>query len=355
MQRLRFYDLRTSTLPDAVGLCEADIPNLAAYVNSAQRRLLMCKEAGDEGWWGTWAEMAFTVSMTAPYLTCPREVARIQFAAVCTMPVDIQNQFYEYLQFGNGRLPKYYRTCQPNIQAGYMRNNVPTFVDLSNAPQIIRFVMLDPADAGKRVLLQGTDLNDKPLLSIDTYNPTNGIFVTLADPFVDAPVQVNTITGIQKDKTVGQVEVHQIDPSSGADVLLLTMQPSETTASYRRYYFDSLPSSCCPPAGAVDCTNPTVNNLQLTVIAKLDLIPVQVDTDYCLIQNPEAIIEECQAIRYSRMDSSESKAMARNHHLQAISYLNGELCHFLGKDKPAVSFKPFGSASLDRVYVGNLF
>lgn len=348
MRRLRLYDLRTGRLPSVIGKCEADIQSIAKYVNSAERRLIMCKEAGDEGWMGTWAEMAFTMSRTQPYLTTPRSVARLQLAAMCEDPIDIQNQFYEYLNFGNGRLPKTFTQNSPLTPQVYSRNNVPTFVDLSNAPQILRVYTVDTADSGKRVLLQGTDSNGKVIYTQDTYNPTQGIYVTLTDTFVDAPTQFNTITGIQKDVTLGNVEIHQIDPTTGADVILLTMEPSEQTASYRRYYFNGIPKNCCCPLSST-------TTVSVTAIVKLDLIPVAVDTDYTLIQNEEAIIEECASVRYSEMDGTEQKNLSRERHNAAIGMLNGELCHYLGKDKAAITFFPFGSAHLKKKAIGNLF
>lgn len=334
-------------MPSVIGVCQSDIPSIANTVNSAQERLLLSKEAGDEGWWGTWAEMAFTVSATSPYLTTPRSVARIQSLTLCDEVMGLQNQFYEYLDFGNGRMPKQYRTCDaPEISTAYTRNNVPTFVDLSDPPQILRVYFSDPADVGRRVLLQGTDNNDEVIYTLDTYNPTNGQFVTLASPFVDSPMQFNSITGIQKDITLGNVEIKQVDPTSGAEVTLLTMEPGEQTASYRRYYFDALPGSCCCNRGTSDLT--------LTAIVKLELIPVNVDTDYCLIPNREAIIEECASLRLSECDDPRAKQMSRERHQMAISMLNGQLNHYLGTQKPAVSFKPFGSAELSKKAIGRL-
>lgn len=329
-----------------VGLCQADIPGIANYVNSAQRRVLMCKEAGDEGWWGCFAEVAFTVSRTTPYLTLDRHIARLELANVCQFPVEVNSQFVEYLQFGNGRLPKTCATSGPCLTAAYTRNNVPTFVDLTTPPQIIRVYLTDAADVNKRVLIQGTDNNDKVIRSIDTYNPTQGIFLNLQDPSADLPTQMNSITGIQKDITIGEVEFFQVDPTTGDEVLLLTMEPSEEVASYRRYYFNDLPRNCCP-------ANST--SVSVTGIVKLELVPVRVDTDYCLIQNLEALIEECASIRYSELDSQGSKQISRERHNAAIGLLQGEITHYLGKDKPAVSFYPFGSAHLSKIAVGRLF
>jgi hypothetical protein len=153
------------------------------------------------------------------------------------------------------------------------------------------------------------------------------------------PQTFTHISGIQKDVTEGIVRIYQHDPTTGDEILLLTMQPSETTAHYRRYYINQLPRGCCPSPNNTDETQ-----VQVTAIAKLDLIPVVTDTDYCLLQNIEAIIEECQAIRYSQMDSPAAKQMSRERHQMAVTLLNGELSHYVGAKDVAVGVFPFGSA-----------
>jgi hypothetical protein len=207
----------------------------------------------------------------------------------------------------------------------------------------------DQTDIGKRVLLQGTDNNGNQIYSQDGFNQVSGIFVVLAQPFVDCPIQFNTITGIQKDITNGPVILNQADPVSGAEVQLSVMAGGEESLSYRRYYLDKLPCGCCPTPGASDDTL-----VQVTGIAKMEPIPVVVDTDYMLLQNQEAIIEECQAVRYSTMDVLDAKTMASQHHTNAIRYLNGELGHYLGTQNPAVSFSPFGTARLERQGIGTM-
>jgi len=348
-QRLRLYDCRISRLPGLLGLCQADIPGVANYVNSAQRRLLMCKEAGNDGWWGTFAEVAFNVDPGAPYITLPREMARIIYQNWCDRWVPIQNQFYEYLTFGNGRLPKRFANSCLDIRQTYTRNNVVTFVDLSDVPQLIRIRISEDTDIGKRALLQGADNNDTRIYTQDGLNRADGIFVAFDSPFFTTTLQFNSLTGIQKDVTDGQVKFYQVDPDTGDEVLLLTMEPGETTASYRRYYLDSMPRTCCPPSNSED-----EDTVQVTAIVKLDLVPVVYDTDYLLIGNLEAIIEESQAVRYSEIDSTNSKQMTDYHHRNAVRLLNGEINHYLGSTQPAVGFKPFGSASLRKQRVGTL-
>lgn len=372
MLRLRLYDLRVSRLPMLLGLCAGDTVELAQYVNSAQRRLLQCKETMDEGWWGTWAEMVFNMQQSNPYITMPREVARMEVATICNRPVAVQNQFYDYLQFGNGRLPQLYLNTITNTSGQFTtipsvcycnddvrsRNSYPTFTDLSNAPQNIVVYPGSASDVGKRVLLQGLDPSGNVIYSMDNLNRVIGQFVTLQSPFVTAPTPMSRITGIQKDITVAPVQIFQQDPTTAAQIQLSIMQPSEQTAWYRRYYFNNLPLNCCANDPGPNICNPTGsaagNVVTITAIVKLDLIPVQADTDYCLIQNQEAIMEECQAIRYQSMDLPNAKAMALQHHKNAVQFLNGELAHYLGIDEPAVNFKPFGGAHLARQRIGGL-
>jgi len=352
MQRLRLYDFRNSRLPGAIGVCKEDILSIANAVNSAERRLITAKEAGDEGWWGTWAEMLFTLSIQQPYLTVPRQVARVALVNVCEKPFPIENQWYEYLSFGNGRMPKTYKTCTPLVQQAFSRNNVPTFVDLPTGAHIISIYNLDAADDGKRVLMQGTDTNNKAIYTLDGLNKVTGIFTVMQSPFVNVATQMSSITGIQKDVTQGEVEIHAINPVTGDDTLLLTLDPGETTASYRRYYFSGLPRNCCQGVSTQGTT------VSVTALVKLEPIPVVVDTDYIILQGPggfEAVIDECQAIRYSEMDGESAKRLCRERHASAIGLLNGQLAHSLGTDKPAVNFAPFGSAKLENKAVGRLF
>lgn len=352
MQRLRLYDVRASRMPQVVGLCADNVPAIAGYVNSAQRRLLMCKECCDEGWWGTWAEIVFNVSRSNPYITLPREIARIESLNVCDRPVMIQSQFFEYLSFGNGRLPKQSgNACEGGgLEGAFTRNNAVTFIEMTNAPQHLVAYATDSRDYNKRVLFQGLDADSVVITSTDVDHQVQGQYVNLEATPAQTPQTFLQINGIQKDITFGIVRIYQHDPVTGEEVLLLTMQPDEQVASYRRYYLNDLPRGCCANPLSTDDTE-----VQVTAIAKLDLIPVVNDTDYTLIQNLEAIIEECASIRYAEMDSPQTKQMSRDRHLLAIGFLNGELNHYLGKDISAVGVYPFGSARLSRQKIGSLW
>jgi len=344
-QRIRLYDPRVSRFPRVLGLCQDNVLEIANYANSIQETLLFDKAAGDEGWQGTWAEVAFNVSQTSPFVTLPREIARLEAIVVCDHPVPLNNQFFEYLDFGNGRMSTT-RCDLPNQLAVYARNNAITFTDFTNPPQYLRAYMTNASDVGKRVFFSGTDSNDQTIYSQDNLVIVSGIFLALDSPYVTSTLTFNSLTAIQKDITSGQVQIYQVDPTTGDEVLLLTMQPGETVASYRRYYFSDLPCSCCP----VPATGP--GTVQVKAIAKMEPVPVMVDTDFLILSSREAFIEEAMALRLQEADTAAAQQMALVHHQRAIRLLVGQSSHYNGINTPAVSFEPFGSAHLDKVHIG---
>ncbi len=355
--RTRLYDVRISDLPTAVGLCSGDIKGISQVVNSAQRRLLYCKEAGEESWYGTWAEVRFTVSRTNPFVTFDNSIARLEYVDICDRPVDVNNQFVEFLRFGNGRLPKLFlrEHCGCFAPQVYTRNNAPTFVDLNPAPQFIITYPGDDSDLNKRVMIQGLDSNGSPVYTQDGFQRAQGQFMELVKPYTIWPQQWSKITGIQKDQTNFPVQIFQMDPTTGAQVQLVTMQPYETTAWYRRYFFNKLPFNCCTFIGPNPCTSGVpAESVQVHAIVKLEFVPVQADSDYLLIGNIEALTEEAMSVRYSKMDSDQSKRLSAIKHKEAVRFLNGELAHYLGIDQPAIQVSVFGSARLERQQIGTM-
>lgn len=350
MPRLRLYDCRVSELPATNGLCASDIRSVANLVNRCQRRLLYAKEAGDEGWYGTFAEALFTgVSRTDPFITLSRNVARIEAVTICHHPVPVRNQFFEYLDFGNGRMPRLWPCDNFGVMDTFSRNNAVTFRDLPSTPSKIRIYTTDPADDGsaKRVLLQGFDQNGSRIFSQDGENQVEGEYLFVNTPFTDSVNSFSApLQGIQKDVTLGTIQFFSVDPVTGDETLIHTMDPGEQVASYRRYYFHNLPFSCCHTA-----ITPSVQTIDIKAILKLELVPVNVDQDYCLLQNLEALIEEAKAIHFSDMEDAGAKSQAAVHHLNAVRLLISELRHYYGKDEPAVNFRPFGSARLNRLNV----
>jgi len=351
MQLMRLKNARESRIPQAIGRCNSDGSSLVDIINEAQERLVY--EGGDEGWWGSWFRMVFNVdSATNPYITAPRIVARLIVMDVCNQPVPIQNEFYEFLQAGIGLQPT--NACSGssrgncNLLETYDRGGFPTFFDLVPGNKRLRIYITDLNDVGRRILIQGTDQNGMTIYSLDGTVQVKGIYLNLTMPFVDTPLDIGSITGIQKDSTIGQVQIFELDTSTQTQRIISTMEPSEQVAGYRRYFINGLPQNCCQMTGQPSTT------VQVTAMAKLAFIPVIVDTDYLVIQNLPALKEECLAVKFGENDDSLSAGLEDKHHRKAIKLLNGELEHWLGNDLPAINFAPFGSAFLWRQRIGSL-
>lgn len=356
MARITLKQCCESRLPEVIGACSADIGSVAAAANSADERLLYAREAGDEGWVGSFAEVVYNVLQTDPYISLDRYAGRLISVDVCRSPVEVQNQFYEYLQFGNGRQPRFNCTgstvaAQCTFGQVYDRGFFPAFRDIT-AGHIIRVRAIDPLDVntGKRTLIQGTDTADHIIYSQDGALRVQGEYIYIGSPFTDMPQPINSLTGIQKDITNGQITYWDVDPVTAAETLILTMEPGELVAGYRRYYLSHLPPSCCP----VVLNQAGQRTVQVQALIKLNLVPARVPTDYLLCQSMEAIIAECQSMRYSTMDLPNAKQMALMAHRDAIRLLNGQLTHYYGTQKPAISFYPFGSAKLENQKIGTM-
>lgn len=337
MLRARFADFRAAaaatpwSLP--VGICASDIPGLAALANLTQERLIKDPMAPDEGWWGGWARMAFNVMPPTFNLVTPRAVARIILMDLCKKPIFIRNEFYEFLQFGRGFQPEGCNSsCAQHLQT-YERETVPTLADLS-APSYIRVYPTSDADVGKTVIVQGQDTNDKEVLGTDaeTGNTVLGEAIVLAQPFATSVNIFKTVEAVQKDITFGEVQLFQVNASTLSETPLSNMEPGELTGAYRKYFINGIANNCC-----------SQTPIQVLAMCKLDHIPVVADQDYMRIQNIPALLQEGQAIRLESMENGNAQQLAVAHHAKALSLLNGELDHFLGKERPSIKVPIAGS------------
>lgn len=337
-------------LEDAIGACANDVPKIAGFVNRAQQQLI--NAGGETGFWGGWAKVVFAVCREHPYITLPAQFARVINMAACRTGMRIQNEFYEYLEAGIGLQPG--TPCHNWCGAfeGYERGVVPTMLDLTPTNQYITVFITDPSDVGKTIVFQNaTDQNGNGIYSQLGSNSVIGFPLTLDSPSVSSNFIVTGFNAIVKDPTAGDVLVYQTDATTGAQVLLSRFGPNETNPAYRRYYINRLPCSCAPCLPVSPCLAPNSQpppKVLVSALAKYEYFPALRDTDNLIIGNIPALIEECQAIRYSTMDAAGSVGMQQAHHLAAIRHLNNELRHYLGELNPAVNFAPFGTARLCR-------
>lgn len=352
--RTTLAQVQQSRLPAAIGKCAADLPAIAAYVNQAQQQLI--NAGGETGWWGGWMKVAFQVSRANPYLTLPRAFARLINLDVCRVPIRIQNEFYEMLEAGIGLQD--FNRCQNwcGTLEGYERGVFPSLVDLPATNQFLRVYPTDARDIGLRVLVgPAQDQNAHFIYSQDGNNPVNGFYLPLEQPFSTTNFIVSAFGGIQKDATFGDVLLTAVDATTGVEVPLSRYAPDEINPAYRRYYINKLPCGCSPPSvPSVPSVPLAPSTVTLTAIGKLEFIPANRPTDFLIIGNIPALIEECKAIRYADMDTPEAAVLELKSHRKAIKYLNDELRHYLGELQPAVNFAPYGNAHLSRQRIGSL-
>lgn len=332
-----------SELPGHIGLCRGNVPEIAAAVNNAQERLIYA--GGETGWWGGWQPVRFPITVPNPEIRLPRQFNRIINLAVCRDGIPINNQFFELLPHTHRAIPRHLRDWCGDVE-GYERGTVPTMVTLTPTNQKLRVFITDPRDVGKRILIDGLDQNALPFYSTDgNYNPL-GFFLVFAQPFVDTTFIVTQINSVQKDVTFGEVVLQQVDMTTGAAVNLARYGPTETLPAYRRYVISRLPGPCCPSTVTV--------RLGINSLCKLQYIPAVNPTDWLIIQNLAALDEECQALRYSRMDTPTATALAKSHHRDAIKQLQNQLRHEEGEQHPAVNVDTWGGADLESQSIGTL-
>lgn len=340
-----FRDFRLSRAPDALGRCATDVPYLLNKCNEARQRLIETNK--NQGFFGVTASMLFPV--VNGFITTYPYISRITDLAVCQQAVAINNPFGEFLSWGNGLQPP--NACQgsggcggaTSIQA-YDRGYVPSARDIDPVNQTIRIYPTDARDVGRRILVQGLDQNGVIFRCQDGFSWVLGQYISIAYPFTNIGFAVSKITGVQKDQTYGDLLMFQVDMTTGVEVLLSRYQPGETAPAYRRYWVNNMPANCCS----------SVPGTPVQGIAKMDYYPVQLDSDWLLIDSIPALIAECQSIRYGDMETPEARTQAAEKHREAIRLLNNNLDHHTDRNNPAISQCAVERESLRRAGVGTL-
>lgn len=349
MRRI-FQQLRQSTFPQTVGLCQQDGPSVAEICNTVTQRLIYA--GGDSGFWGGWAKVVFQASRTNPFITLPAQYARAINMDVCRFPIRIQNEFYEEIEAGIGLQPTTNCNDWCGALEGYERGVFTTMADLPTGNNsYLRVYPSNSIDVGRRILFSGAkDQNGNYIYTQNGAQSVNGFFLTVNSPFETTPFIVTDWAQLAKDVTQGDLILKAVDATTGVETTLSRYLAWETNPAYRRYYINRLPNSCC--------TQPfptTPGMVNITAMVKYEFVPVMNDTDYLIIGNFPALEEEAQAYRMSKMDTAQAQALAVRHHSEAIKLLNQEMGHYLGKKQPAINFAPFGTARLEKSGIGSLW
>lgn len=363
--RITLGTLAAGNFPASIGLCSSDIPNIAKAANRAQRNLIDC--GGDSGWWNGWQKIKFPISPCFPYFTLGREFSRAIGLDICGFPLQVQNEFWEFLPEGLGlqtrrefdqlnSFPDWW--CRNGALQGFERGGAhPTHRELFPVNQFLKAYVTNPADAGKQILVgPAWDQNGNEIYTTDVNgNVINGFYLVLANPSVTSSMIVSRIAGIQKDPTLGTVLLKQLDANTAIEVTLSKYGPDETIPAYRRYYINTVPriercpqSPCVLPLPPATGPFPEPRHVPVTALVKLSYVPALQPTDFLIISCENALIEEAKRNRFLDMDGANSPQMAAASHAGAIRMLQNELRTYLGEYNPATNFAPFGTARLER-------
>lgn len=335
MSRATLATAKNSRIPQVVGGCK-DGAKFASYLNEAQERLIT-----RGNWKGSYQKIRLCIDEGC--ITLPLGILGLHGVAMCNYPVTAKNQWWEFLSNEHGIV-----TGNSEVGCAFPGNLFldrgfhPTFRDIKPPNKQIRAYLTNTADVGKKIHIFGVDEYNNTIRSTISGNTVDGFYLTLANPFVANNFDVKSITGVQKEVTKGQVLLYAVDTGTGVETQLGIYEPEETVADYRRYFMTGIDDSC-------SCTVKTIE-----AMAKLDFIPVKNDWDYLYIDNIPALKEMCQAIRYSEMDTGNSKQQALVHEARAIRELNHQKRNITPDSQIPISMRVYGSARLSNKRIGGL-
>lgn len=322
-----------SGLWQRVGKCNTDEAGIAADINRSQEILLPL--AGDTGWVGSWVKVVWNVDREEPEISLPPSIARIINLDVCRAPVRVNNQWIEFLWGSHVRLQDVQSAnCGCQTMQAFDRGYFPTAYDIpEGSNSLLRVYTTDARDNGAQIFFAGA----KDQNSTFVYeNNQNGCYLTYASPFATTSFIVTEFAGVQKTRTYGDIILKAVDATTGEETLLARFTRDETNPQYRRYLLTGLPRNCCS-------TTDDPATVQVTALAKLEVMPVVRPTDFLIIQSKEALILQAQANRLAGADGLQNAAQAENYHNMAVRQLQNDLKHAYGPYNPAVVVAPFGT------------
>lgn len=308
--RLTLSQAKSSRIPVVLGMCSSD-SRFVAYLNEAMERLLHKGK-----WVGTYGRYHFCVEDGC--ITWPRQLATIEGVAVCDGPVQIRNEWFEFIENGPGLIKEC--TSGSCITCGGLmlvdRGYYPTFKDVTGTTKKIRIYPDLTADVGKRILLQGLDENGNQIRTLDGTTYVDGEYVTLAMPSVTSTKFFSALTGVQKPETNGVIRLYSFNTTNSTQEAIAVYEPDELVPMYRRSFISGLPEP------SDDC-----DTINVQVIAKHAFIQVKNDTDYLAVPNLAALKEMCMSLKKAEDNLFQEAEMYEG---RAIRELERQLEHHLG-------------------------
>lgn len=330
-----FADAKNSfEVQTAVGSCNNQ-DEFRQRINDATQRLMY---RGD--WPGTQLPLHLTVQRGV--VTLPRIVQSVRWINVTHRYVPVWNGTWEFLPhswgFGSctGQFTGWLDPRAPSLTA---YGTSATFAQPPTNTCVLQISGI-PDDTGAILQFFGTDPSGNALRT-DNGDGTfsDGISLTLNQPFTVGTDLVKTITRVIKPTTQGQITVNALDTLSGAQTALATYDPGETNPSFAQYV---LHAACC---------NPTVTWSAVAMV-KLKFVPVVADTDLILIPNLHALALFIKGVRYAE---NNDRANALGYQADAVKELNLQFADTDPDNQVPIKINPFGTAEPWKRAIGRMF
>lgn len=319
---ISFKEVKESTVKRIAGVC-VDSPEFADIVNEATRKLI---RRGD--WVGTMSPIQVCVKQGC--LVMPRYVQSIRKLSLCNQPLPVGNLWYRFLN---------YRQCGANWfgsggrhdggDPGVLHSNGEAccYSDIVGDGRLLRAYPTVLEDLGKTLTIFGVDNYNQPLRTNNGDGTwSDGWTIVLSTPFGSpdasaspAPLAyIRRIDRVVKEKTQGQVRLFAYDPVNNVQEDLAVYDPGETSPTYTRY---SLHANQGHMAGTY---SPACCGSVLSIVAliKVRFIPVEFDTDWCMIENLDALKDEIHSIKLREAGDMKGSLELE---LSAVRELNREL------------------------------
>lgn len=199
----------------------------------------------------------------------------------------------------------------------------PIYQEIANQTgMLIRYVVVNKEDYGKKITLFGRQYGGQPLQEIDpvTGLTVNGLTLTAIKPYAQTTQFITNIESITREATVGPVYLYGYDPALDIQLDLGAYLPSETNPRWRASRIVNMPRKINATSPDPTCaSNECLCNIEALV--KCKLLPVLAERDFLPISNFRALKLGIQAVL---LEQSNNDPAANVKWLEAVAELNRE-------------------------------